>query len=65
MKTPVLMLASCWCLSFSLAEQHESSEVKSLRVIPTPQNIQHRSGAYGVTSQTRIVLGEGTKADDA
>ncbi len=65
MKTLVLLLASCWCLSFSLANQHESSEAQSLRVIPTPQNVQIRSGAYRITSQTRIVLGEGTKADDA
>jgi hypothetical protein len=39
MKAPVLLLASCWCFSFSLANPHESLRGEQLRLIPTLQNV--------------------------
>lgn len=35
-----------------------------VQIIPTPQRVEQRVGQFRITSQTRIILGDGTTADD-
>jgi hypothetical protein len=64
MKTLVRMLAWSCCLLTLFAEVYEYAQASSRRIIPTPQRIEPKQGVFRITSQTRVVLGEGTKAED-
>ena len=45
--------------------QEEGSTRNALRVLPTPQELTARASFFKITSQVRIILGEGASDDDA
>ncbi len=47
----------------ALAQKNEHSA--GLHIIPAPQHVTQRPGLFKITSQTRIVLGEGSRQEDA
>lgn len=46
------------------AEVGAARSDSSYRIIPTPQQLHVKSGSFRITSQTRIVLGEGSRPAD-
>jgi len=57
----VLFLLVNLC-AFSQEEEHAKNEPQ---VIPTPQQLTAKASPFRITSQVRIILGEGTSTDDA
>lgn len=55
---PPLLLAACTLFNTAGAES------SSLRIIPAPQDVQQKETVFKITSQTKIVLGEGSRPDD-
>lgn len=64
MRTPGFIIA-LFLLSGVGAPAQTNNHIQDLQIIPTPQRVAQRAGFFKVTSQTRIILGEGTKQDDA
>ena len=64
MKKLASFLALVLVFSYSSRAQEEQSVKKSVRVIPTPQEITFKTKPFKITSQTRIILGEGASRDD-
>ncbi|MBF8293929.1 MAG: hypothetical protein HW389_474, partial [Bacteroidetes bacterium] len=66
-KTQSLLLGIALVLAFGLpsaSAQVKRSSNSSLRIIPTPQQVEVTSQLFKLTSQTRIILGERTTAED-
>lgn len=49
---------------YSSLNAQSNSFQRPIRIIPTPQRVEQRAGLFRITSQTRIILGEGTTAED-
>jgi len=59
---PLLVL---FILSARAQENHRASSLPVLRVIPAPQHVELNSSSFKITSQTRIVVGDGSSGEDA
>lgn len=59
-----VLFSTCFLLAFLHARQ-EGTVDKTVRIIPTPQQVQPKSTKFRLTPSTRIILGEGTFNVDA
>ena len=57
-----VLAAHALCAGFLFAQPNDPPA--SPRVIPTPQEITHRSGSFKLTAQTRIILSEHGRPED-
>ncbi|MEX1274990.1 MAG: glycoside hydrolase family 20 zincin-like fold domain-containing protein [Bacteroidota bacterium] len=65
MKKQTALLASLFFMVPGLHAQNQiGGGAHQLRVIPLPQHVVSKAGSFKITSQTRIVLGEGTSRED-
>jgi len=47
-----------------ILDAQSNNQQRSVRIIPTPQQLELRVGVFRITAQTKIILGTGTTAED-
>lgn len=64
MKTFPILLTLLLSIVFITLGKGQSADAKLISITPTPQEVTPKSGNFKITSQTKIILGEGALGED-